>query len=314
MSAPFHSYLYGCEAAEWVTIMNKDTFEGIFPYLVSPIDRDGNVMEEPLRNLVSHLINCGVHGLTPLGSTGEFFYLSWEQKKKIVEIVVDETRHRIPVVAGVAASNTREAVFQAQTFERMGVEGILSILNVYFPLRPQDVRDYFSGVAQSVSCPIVLYNNPKFSHFEMGADLLESLCGLPNIQYYKDATGNTGNLLALANRLGPKVKIFSASAHVPVFVMMLGGVGWMSGPACVIPRESVKLYSLCKEKQWDEAMALQKKLWAINRIFQKYNLAACIKACLEMQGFAVGAPVPPNGEIDGAGKEEISQALHDLLL
>jgi len=289
--------------------MKTDSFEGIFPYLVSPIDKDGSVMERPLRKLVSHLIDCGVHGLTPLGSTGEFFYLSWEQKKRIVEIVMDETRRRVPVVAGVAASSIREAVFQAQAFERMEVDGILSILNVYFPLRPQEIQNYFSSVAKSVSCPIVLYNNPKFSHFEMTADIIEALCEIPNIKYYKDAGGNTGSLLGIANRVGSKIKIFSASAHIPVSVMMLGGVGWMSGPACVIPRESVALYTLCKEKKWNEAMALQKRLWEINRVFQKYNLAACIKACLEMQGFDVGAPIPPNGEIDAAGKLEIAQAL-----
>lgn len=292
--------------------MKKDALEGIFPYLVSPIDKGGAVMEASLRKLVSHLIECGVHGLTPLGSTGEFFYLSWEQKKRIVEIVVDEAAHRVPVVAGVASSTISEAVFQAQTFEKMGVDGILSILNVYFTLQPQEIQQYFSGVARSVSCPIVLYNNPKFSHFEMSADMIETLCEIPNIQYYKDAAGNTGNLLQIANRVGSKVKIFSASAHIPVFVMMLGGVGWMAGPACVVPRQSVRLYTLCKEKEWDKAMELQKKLWEINRIFQKYNLAACIKACLNMQGFDVGAPIPPNGEIDAAGKREIAQVLEQF--
>lgn len=292
--------------------VKEKSFHGIFPYLVSPVDENGDVMEQPLRKLVSHLISCGVHGLTPLGSTGEFFYLSREQKRRIVEIVVDETAHRVPVVAGVASSNIREAVSQAEEFERIGVDGILSVLNVYFPLGEQEVLQYFCSVARGVSCPVVLYNNPKFSHFEMNVGLIESLSRVENIQYYKDATGNTGNLLSIMNRVGEKVKVFSASAHVPVFVMMLGGVGWMSGPACVIPTESVRLYELCREKKWDEAMALQRKLWSINRVFQKYNLAACIKAGLEMQGFAVGAPVPPNREVDMAGKQEIAAALESL--
>ena len=93
-------------------------WKGIFPYLVSPVDEDGNVKEQVLRNLVDHLIACGVHGLTPLGSTGEFFYLDWEQRREIVRIVVEAAAHRVPVVAGVAASTNRDAAFQASEFER----------------------------------------------------------------------------------------------------------------------------------------------------------------------------------------------------
>lgn len=287
-------------------------FEGIFPYIVSPVGGDGEILEEPLRRLVSHLIGCGVHGLTPLGSTGEFYYLTWEQKRRIVEIVLDETNGRVPVVAGVTSSNTREACRQAREFEKMGADGILSILNVYFPVKPKEVEAYYADVARSVSCPIVLYNNPRFMKFNLELDTLEALCRIPNIQYYKDATGVTGTLLTLRNRLGDRLKIFSASAHIPVFVMMLGGVGWMAGPACVIPRQSVRLYELCRAGAWEEAMKLQTGLWELNRVFQKYNLAACIKACLEIQGFAVGDPIPPIAALDERAREELKNVLEQV--
>lgn len=287
-------------------------FSGIFPYIVSPVGERGEILEEPLRRLVSHLIGCGVHGLTPLGSTGEFYYLSWEQKRRIVEIVLDENQNRVPVVAGVTSSNTMEACRQAREFEAMGVDGILSILDVYFPVKPREVEEYYASVAKSVSCPIVLYNNPRFMKFNLEADTLEALCRIPNIQYYKDATGVTGNLMTLRNRLGDRLKIFSASAHIPVFVMMLGGVGWMAGPACVIPRQSVRLFELCRDGKWDEAMKLQTGLWELNRVFQKYNLAACIKACLEIQGFAVGNPIPPIAPLDAKAREELENVLRQM--
>ena len=85
--------------------MQDRKFAGIFPYLVSPVDEDGTVREEVLRALVDHLIDFGVHGLVPLGSTGEFFYLDWEQRKRIVEIVLDETAGRVPVIPGVASGS-----------------------------------------------------------------------------------------------------------------------------------------------------------------------------------------------------------------
>jgi len=87
--------------------------------------------------------------------------------------------------------------------------------------------------------------------------------------------------------------VFSASAHIPAAVMLIGGVGWMAGPACIVPRESVRLYDLCRSGKWAKAMALQRDLWRINEAFARFNLAACIKAGLQIQGYAVGDPVPP---------------------
>ena len=287
-------------------------FKGIFPYLISPINEKGEVIEQELIRLVNHLIDCGVHGITPLGSTGEFFYLSWEQKRRIVEIVVEAVDHRIPVVVGVACSSTAEAVWQAKEFQKIGADGILGILNVYFPLPQDSIYQYFKDLANAIELPVVVYNNPKFSGFEITPDTLLRLSEVKNINYYKDASFNTGKLLSIINRVGSNLKIFSASAHIPVFVMQMGGVGWMAGPACLIPRESVLLYNLCCEKKWDEAMHLQKKLWAVNTIFQKYNLAACIKAGLQLQGFMVGNPIPPNCPLDLLAIKDIQQVLNEI--
>lgn len=287
-------------------------FYGVYPYLVSPMNEDGTVKEAVLRDLVEHLIQKGVHGLTPLGSTGEFSYLTWEQRKRIVEIVVDEAKGRVPVVAGVSHYSTAEAARQAREFEKIGVNGILAVIETYFPLKDPQVYDYFAGIAHAVSCPIVLYTNPNFQKVDLSVDVVDKLAAIPNVEYIKDASGNTGKLLTIANKTGKNIKIFSASAHIPVFVMMLGGVGWMAGPACIIPEQSVKLYELARDKKWDEAMEYQKKLWDINKSFQKFGLAPCIKAALEIQGFAVGDPVPPLKALSQQEKEELRQILAAL--
>lgn len=287
-------------------------FQGIFPYLVSPVNADGSVKEASLQHLVEHLIACGVHGLTPLGSTGEFYYLTWEQRREIVRIVVEQTAGRVPVVAGVACSSVYEARRQTREFEAMGVDGILTVLNVYFPLRQDEIYDYFAAVAGSTTLPVVLYNNPKLTGFEIALDTLNQLSRIDNILYYKDASSNTGRLFQLTNAVGGRMKIFSASAHVPLFVMMMGGAGWMAGPACVLPKESVRLYELCWAQKWDEAMVLQRKLWDINRVFQKYNLAACIKAALNLQGFDVGDPIPPLRPLGREAIEDIAGVLERI--
>jgi 4-hydroxy-tetrahydrodipicolinate synthase len=94
--------------------------------------------------------------------------------------------------------------------------------------------------------------------------------------------------------------------------MLIGGLGWMAGPACIIPRQSVELYNLCKRQRWDEAMALQRKLWRINEAFARFNLAACIKAGLSIQGYDVGDPVPPQAALTADQRKVVEEALRDV--
>ena len=101
------------------------------------------------------------------------------------------------------------------------------------------------------------------------------------------------------------MKVFAASSHIPACVMMIGGVGWMAGPACIIPRQSVALYDLARRGDWESAMVLQRTLWAVNQAFAKYSLAACIKGALELQGFPVGIPLPPQSPLTEEGRREV---------
>jgi 4-hydroxy-tetrahydrodipicolinate synthase len=285
---------------------------GVFPYLVSPIDHGGGVKDEVLARLVEHLIAAGVHGLTPLGSTGEFAYLAFDQKRRIVEVTVEAAAGRVPVVAGVAATTTADAVCQATEWRKLGCDGILAILEAYFPVPDDGVVAYFGAIADAVDCPIVLYTNPQFQRSDLSLAAIERLAERHrNIRYLKDASTNTGRLISIMNRV-PALGIFSASAHIPACVMLIGGLGWMAGPACLIPRQSVRLYDLCRTERWGEAMVLQRELWRLNQLFVKYALAACIKGGLELKGFAVGAPLPPQAALDTAGRTELSAVLESL--
>jgi dihydrodipicolinate synthase/N-acetylneuraminate lyase len=292
--------------------MSDKGFSGVFPYLVSPIDKHGRVKEAVLTRLVNDLIDAGVHGLTPLGSTGEFAYLNREQRHRIVEVVVQATRGRVPVVAGIAATTIADAVSQVNDYDALGVDGILAILEAYFPVPDDGVVAYFTAVANSTSLPVVLYTNPQFQRSDLSLSAIERLAQVENIRYIKDASSDTGRLLTIMNAVGERIRVFSASAHIPACVMLIGGVGWMAGPACVVPRQSVRLYDLCRARQWDEAIRLQRKLWHMNRVFAKYNLAACIKGGLELQGYQVGAPLPPQAPLSDAARSEIKDTLAQL--
>ena len=292
--------------------MTDPAFHGVFPYLVSPISASGEVLDEVLTRLCRDLIDAGVHGLTPLGSTGEFAYLSWPQRRRVVETVVRAAQGRVPVVAGVAATTIAEATFQAREMEGLGCAGILAILEAYFPISDDGVYAYFKAVADAVRLPVVLYTNPNFQRSDLSLPVIDRLSRVDNIRYIKDASFNTGRLLSIINRVEGRMAVFAASAHIPACVMMIGGNGWMAGPACLIPRQSVELYELCRRGDWVGAMDLQRRLWTINQVFTKYNLAACIKGGLGLQGYEVGPPLLPQEPLPPEGFEEVRLALSRL--
>ena len=292
--------------------MVDGAFHGVFPYLVSPVSPSGDVMNEVLDRLCNDLIAAGVHGLTPLGSTGEFAYLTWPQRRRVVEVVVKAARGRVPVVAGVAATTIADAVFQAREMQELGCDGILAILEAYFPISDEGVHAYFKAIAEAVTVPVVLYTNPNFQRSDLSLPVIDRLSRIPNIRYIKDASYNTGRLLSIINRVEGRMAVFAASAHIPACVMLIGGKGWMAGPACIVPKQSVDLYERCRRGDWDSAMQLQRQLWRINQVFAKYNLAACIKGGLELQGYAVGAPLPPQPALSPEGIEEVRLALTEL--
>jgi 4-hydroxy-tetrahydrodipicolinate synthase len=282
---------------------------GVFPYLVSPVDDDGAIRTGVLARLSDDLIRAGVHGLTPLGSTGEFAYLNAAQRTRVVEVVVETAAKRVPVFAGVAATTIADAVAQARAYQALGVDGILAVLEAYFPIDDAGVVAYFTAIANAVSLPVVIYTNPNFQRSDLTLPAIVHLAKIANIVAIKDASNNTGRLLSILNATQGAIDVFAASSHIPTAVMLIGGKGWMAGPACAVPRQSVQLYEHCVAGRWSDAMALQRQLWALNQAFAKHNLAACIKGALELQGYAVGVPLPPQAPLSEAGRTEVRLAL-----
>lgn len=289
------------------------SFYGVFPYLVSPLDTAGAVNTTVLGDLVEHLVASGVHGLTPLGSTGEFAYLSMDQRLDVVRTVIAANKGRVPVVAGVASTNIRDAVAQTEAMIDAGADGILAILEAYFPVNDAGVEAYFTSIAQAAKGrPVVLYTNPQFQRSDLTLPVIERLSKVENIRYIKDASTNTGRLLSIIERTHGNMQVFAASAHIPACVLMIGGVGWMAGPACIVPKQSIALYEAAQSGDWNKVMELQRPLWRVNEIFAKYSIAACIKAALSLQGFAVGDPVAPQQPLGEAAREEIADVLRSV--
>ena len=150
-------------------------FHGVFPYLVSPIDAQGRILTDVLARLADDLIKAGVHGLTPLGSTGEFAYLTREQRTAVVQTTIEAANKRVPVIAGVASTSSADAADQARRYQALGADGILAILEAYFPLKDAQIESYFHAIADAVDIPVVLYTNPQFQRSDLTLDVIARL-------------------------------------------------------------------------------------------------------------------------------------------
>jgi 4-hydroxy-tetrahydrodipicolinate synthase len=197
--------------------MRMQDFRGVFPYLVSPVDSSGRVLTDVLGRLCVDLIDAGVHGLTPLGSTGEFAYLDRAQRTAVVQATIEAAAGRVPVIAGVASTATADAVEQARTWQRLGADGILAIRRRAFR------QAKFRAVADAVGIPVVLCTNPRFQRSDLSLGAIKA--SVPIRAFASgDASTNTGRLLSIMNRCGERIRVFSASAHIPA-ASLIGGVG-----------------------------------------------------------------------------------------
>ncbi len=173
-------------------------------------------MASVLGRLVDHLIDAGVHGLTPLGSTGEFAYLTTEQRLAVVDATWWQRRAgACPVIAGVAATTTAEAVRLTKAVMARGADGVLAILEAYFPIPDAGVEAYFRAIAAATDGPVVLYTNPQFQRSDLSLPVIRRLSTVDNIVAIKDASTNTGRLLSILNETDGRMAVFAASAHIP---------------------------------------------------------------------------------------------------
>ncbi|HRE01646.1 MAG TPA: dihydrodipicolinate synthase family protein, partial [Ilumatobacteraceae bacterium] len=214
---------------------------------------------------------------------------------------------RCPVIPGVVATATHDAVAQAAQYEQLGVAGVVAIRQPGLPTSPEGVESFYRDIAAAVSVPVVLYTNPGLLGVDLSIATIRRLADVANITAIKDASGNTGRILSVLTRTD--LDVFSASAHIPAVVMRLGGVGWMGGPASAVPAASVLLYDLCRAGQWNDAFALQRVLWPLHEVFLEHSLAAVVKHAVGRRGIDVGGPIAPQTSLPAEVGRAIDAAL-----
>ncbi len=270
---------------------------GIFCPNIVPFREDGSIHEDELRRIVNWLIDKGVHGLYPNGSTGEFARLSFEERLRVVEIIADENNGRVPILAGAAENSIELVVRAAKHYADLGVR-VVSVTGPYFyKVSPDGVETYFREVARRCPLDILIYNIPQFAN-EVPVDVVARLASdCPRIVGTKDSSRDMPRFLHTINTLRkvrPDFSLLIGCEEILYPSLMMGGDGGTIASAGVVPEAIVKIYEDFRAGNYDECRRVQLKLLDLIELMLKAgNFPEGFRSGVSLRGFHPGPPRQP---------------------
>ena len=288
---------------------------GVMPALVTPFTDDGkSVSEQRLRALVSRCIELGVHGVVPCGTTGEFVNLTIEERKRVIDVVIDEVNDRVSVVAGTGASGTDQAVEMTKYAKDAGADAALIVTPFYLKPKDRGIYNHYHTIASEVDLPIILYNIPQCTGVPLTWQMVEDLAQIPNIVGLKDSSGQLGYMLAVLEKVRDKINVLCGHDEVVVAALAVGASGTILASANVMPDVWIKIYNHVQKGELQKARELQYKVQKIARIIAGSG-AVGAKAALNMMKIKVGPvrkPLSVGGELTYEAREELRLDLEKI--
>ncbi|WP_342358716.1 4-hydroxy-tetrahydrodipicolinate synthase [Terrarubrum flagellatum] len=268
-------------------------FRGTYTVLVTPFTADGTRIDTAaLRRLVDYQIEGGVHGLVPLGSTGEFLSMTREERAEVISTVIDQTRRRVPVLIGTGAEWTPDAVALSKEAEAMGADGVMIIPPFYSVPTDEELYVHYKAIADAISLPIMIYNNPATANVDMLPPVVAKLSEIPNVLYIKESTLDVTRVRDIVRLCGDRMTVFAGVLGYESF--FLGAEGWVAVCSNVAPRFSAQLFEAAADRNNPaEARAIHEKLVDLLWWVGGPRYVSGTKAALEMIGLSVGPPRAP---------------------
>ena len=292
----------------------RTPFTGVGTALITPFTKDGSIDDAAVRRLVSRQIEAGVHFVSPCGTTGEAPTLSHGEQLRVVQLVVDETAGRVPVLAGAGGYDTRAVMALAREFERVGVDGILSVTPYYSKPTQEGLFQHYKAIAESVSLPIVLYNVPGRTGVNLEVATVARLSALRNIVGVKEASGNVIQMSDIMAVVRDDFFLVSGDDPLVLAVMAIGGRGLISVASNAVPGEMVQIVELAEKGDFAAARRLHDWL----RPFLLVNFVEAnpipIKAAMAAMGLVEEAYRLPLVSPGSAARDKIMKVLQDLKL
>lgn len=296
---------------------DPERLRGIFTPNMVPLDEHGKINEPEFRRYTEWLIQRGVHGLYPNGSTGEFTRFTPEERRRVVEIMADQTRGRVPILAGAAEANVRETLAACEYYAGLGVRAVAIVSPFYYKLSPDNVYAYFKEIGQNTPIDVTLYNIPMFAS-PIDVPTIQRLSEeCPRIIAIKDSSGDVPHMMRMIEAVRPNRPDFSFLTGwdaVLVPMLVIGCDGGTNATSGVVPEVTRKLYDLTVGEQISEARELQYRLRKLfDATLYTADFPEAFRVAVELRGFRMGTGRQPLSDQHRSALAKLESTLCELL-
>ena len=263
----------------------RTRFTGVGTALITPFTKDGSLDEFAIKRLARRQIDAGVHFLSPCGTTGEAPTLSHQDKLRVVELVIEESNGRVPVLAGAGGYDTREVIELSRDMERIGADGLLSVTPYYNKPTQEGLYRHFRAVAEASALPIILYNIQGRTAVNVETDTLARIVrDCPTVVGVKEASGSLDQMSQVILACGPDFSVLSGDDNITLPLLAIGGRGVISVIANIVPRETSDMVHAALDGDWKRARELHYKLFPLARAAFLETNPIPIKEAMAMTG------------------------------
>jgi 4-hydroxy-tetrahydrodipicolinate synthase len=278
---------------------------GIIAYPVTPFAQEG-IDTTRLAALVERLIGDGVHGIAPLGSTGELAYLDEPEFDAVVDTTIGAVAGRVPVLVGVSDVTTAKTIRRARYAQKAGADAVMILPVSYWKLTEREIAQHYRSVGEAIGIPIMAYNNPATSGVDMRPELLvEMFETIDNVTMVKESTGDLSRMQRIAELSGGRLPFYNGSNPLVLDALKAGASGWCTAAPNLRPQPCIDLYGAVRAGDLDKAQVIYDDLKPLLQFIVAGGLATTVKAGLELLDFPVGDPRAPLLPLDAAGRAEL---------
>lgn len=287
------------------------SFLGIIAYPITPFAAAGGAPDlAKLEKLIDRLIEEGVHAIAPLGSTGESAYLADDEWDAVASASIKAVRGRVPTVVGISDLTTRNAVRRARFAEREGADAVMVLPVSYWKLSEKEIFCHYAAIADAISIPVMVYNNPATSGIDLSPELIARLCKeITNVTMVKESTGDIQRMNRLVQLTDGTVPFYNGSNPLALSALAAGASGWCTAAPCLEAALPIALYEAVRDGRMEEARALFFRQLPLLQFILKGGLPTTVKAGLKLQDFDVGVPRAPLKPLDSAKVQELAGIL-----
>lgn len=286
---------------------------GIYAVTATPFSTDGAIDYAAAEKHLHKLLDAGVHGLLPVGATGEFASLSLAERKAFAEFTVAKAAGRVPVIVGAVSQNLDITLEVAEHAAGIGAAGIMVLPSPGLHLSQEEIYAYYKRVADTVRLSVMVYNNPGSAGVDIAPETMARIAALPHMDYLKESTGDIKRLTLMVDTLADKITTFCGCEDLAFESFVMGAKGWVSVLANIAPKMAVQLYDLVVNKQdLAAARVVYRKVLPMLRLFESSGqLWQVVKYVLKSQGIGTGLCRAPRQAIAADVRAAVDKALQE---